>query len=677
MNLITTIPFRQRPAARGYALMLVLMFLAVALIGFGSIMYYISSNSRMTARNNLYVSAQAAAESATEYVMARMMRDYYYSSLSSAATYQTMVPDTTGWPTQFAFKDLSGTSGRTSVTISGGSWEKLPSQFKGLYGYGQEGVITSKAVTKGDLYAVPSTVSQSVWFDNVPLFQFAIFYNQDMEINPGPAMTINGRVHSNFNIWATGSGSGSPLTFGDSVDATGFVTNTPSPLDPQNYGHRSRNVVYSDTNSPLENADSLTVPIGTDGNNNPTNITSILNLPPDGLAAPKSAAYSAGGQVYLYNEADLIISNSPSGVNGNSSSNALTVYYQNPNLADPMVKVTPDVQKIETVASNLYTTAQGYVTNWIPETTYTTNIIYYTRGWKRGRIRSIQVVPHTDYTPQVVQQTVTNVTTSYVSVTNFYYSYVTNVTFYDYRESKTVQAVQVDVARLNAWLNNSSATGGQQYDSLNNTGSTSKNHDISSIYVYNSAPDNSSSLPAVRLVNGQELPPDGLTVATPFPLYVKGNYNVTTDGTHYSTTLGNTTYTRPAALLGDAITVLSGNWSDSYGPGLGVGSRNPVDTTINAATLEGIVPSNGSHYSGGVENFLRLLENWSGHTLYYNGSIVVMFPSQYATAPWSYGYYYTAPNRQWGFDNNFKNQNKLPPLTPEAKYIVRGQYVTK
>ena len=83
--------------------------------------------------------------------------------------------------------------------------------------------------------------------------------------------------------------------------------------------------------------------------------------------------------------------------------------------------------------------------------------------------------------------------------------------------------------------------------------------------------------------------------------------------------------------------------------------------------FEGIVESNpniSGNYSGGVENFLRLLENWGG-TLTYNGSIVVMFPSIYATNYWQpTGNYYNAPTRHWAFDNNFTNLAGLPPLTP-------------
>ncbi len=36
----------------------------------------------------------------------------------------------------------------------------------------------------------------------VPLFQFGIFSNEDIEIHPGPLMTFNGRVHGNKNIYA-------------------------------------------------------------------------------------------------------------------------------------------------------------------------------------------------------------------------------------------------------------------------------------------------------------------------------------------------------------------------------------------------------------------------------------------------------------------------------------------
>lgn len=39
----------------------------------------------------------------------------------------------------------------------------------------------------------------------IPLFQFGMFSNGDIEIHPGPLMTFNGRIHSNGNIYALSS----------------------------------------------------------------------------------------------------------------------------------------------------------------------------------------------------------------------------------------------------------------------------------------------------------------------------------------------------------------------------------------------------------------------------------------------------------------------------------------
>ena len=124
--------------------------------------------------------------------------------------------------------------------------------------------------------------------------------------------------------------------------------------------------------------------------------------------------------------------------------------------------------------------------------------------------------------------------------------------------------------------------------------------------------------------------------------------------------------------MGDAITILSGAWNDA------TTNKNPTasTTTVNAAILAGIVPSTNSMYSGGVENFLRTLENWGSATLWYNGSIVVMFPSKYATNYWQQtGGYYSAPNRAWAFDTNFVQQAGLPPLTPQSKGVIRASWI--
>jgi hypothetical protein len=192
-------------------------------------------------------------------------------------------------------------------------------------------------------------------------------------------------------------------------------------------------------------------------------------------------------------------------------------------------------------------------------------------------------------------------------------------------------------------------------------------------------PDVSGREPGVRLYNGAELPANGLTVATPEPIYVQGHYNAP------SSVRGrlDTTGTKPASLVGDAITVLSTSWLDSQNGGTTPGNRAAGDTTVNAAFLAGIKETalrelgTREGYSGGVENFTRLLENWSGRTFTYNGSMVVMFYSKIATGWWTgTGSYYSPPRRNWAFDVNFLDARKLPPGTPCVRSMIRGQWTT-
>ncbi|MGB9601435.1 MAG: hypothetical protein ACPMAG_01440, partial [Limisphaerales bacterium] len=132
--------------------------------------------------------------------------------------------------------------------------------------------------------------------------------------------------------------------------------------------------------------------------------------------------------------------------------------------------------------------------------------------------------------------------------------------------------------------------------------------------------------------------------------------------------------TMPASLIADAITILSGNWNDANSKS-GISSRVATSTTVNAAFFAGIVETVPGHYSGGLENFPRFLENWSGKTLTYNGSMVVMFTSRYATNYWpGTGTVYNPPNRNWSFDVNFYNPERLPPLTPSVRAVIRFKW---
>jgi hypothetical protein len=247
----------------------------------------------------------------------------------------------------------------------------------------------------------------------------------------------------------------------------------------------------------------------------------------------------------------------------------------------------------------------------------------------------------------------TNELPLFVSTTN---------SFWDEREGKTVMPIDINIATFTPWCaTNTSirpALGGK---------------DVFAIYILDRRTLPGTSLGAVRLVNGRQLPSRGLTVTTPRPLYVLGHYNQTN-----SAFLGtnDTSTTLPASILADAITILSTNWSDANSAAP-VASRNARPTTVNAAILAGAVESAGGSYGGGMENFPRFLETWGlANAFTYNGSMVKMFPSLYATNMWGKSNVYKPPKRDWAYDINFENPEKLPPLAPSLQVVTRSQWAT-
>jgi hypothetical protein len=249
-----------------------------------------------------------------------------------------------------------------------------------------------------------------------------------------------------------------------------------------------------------------------------------------------------------------------------------------------------------------------------------------------------------------------NITTNelalFVSTTN---------SFWDAREGKTVLPIDIDIGALKSWSETNS-----------NLRFALIGSNLSSIYIVDNRTLPGTSLGAVRVFNGLQLPTNGLTVATGRPLYVLGDYNQLNPANIGTT---NTSTTRPASLVGDAITILSDSWVDNKST-LGVGSRGASSTTVNAALLTGVVETTLGHYSGGMENFPRFLESWGlANVFTYNGSMVKMFPSLYATNVWG-GSYYDPPARNWAYDANFGDLTKLPPKTPSLLKVIRSQWAT-
>jgi hypothetical protein len=195
--------------------------------------------------------------------------------------------------------------------------------------------------------------------------------------------------------------------------------------------------------------------------------------------------------------------------------------------------------------------------------------------------------------------------------------------------------------------------------------------------------------------------PAPLTLAAEQAIYIQGDYN-TTDG-------------QAAAAMGDTLAVLSnactnadrviscGDLNDASGNPVqgtyasltananysGTPATVPVatPTTVRAAFLSQTDLTNTAatpfRYSGGLNNYIRMLENWQNVPLTYVGSFISLGTPAEFSGPYQYGrtggnlvdrsqtnyYYYFPPIRNFSFDTSFNIASQLPPLTPKVVYL--------
>ena len=199
-------------------------------------------------------------------------------------------------------------------------------------------------------------------------------------------------------------------------------------------------------------------------------------------------------------------------------------------------------------------------------------------------------------------------------------------------------------------------------------------------------------------------------MATPNPVYVQGDYNSGAT-TNYSSTSGGTSTAsaltasnQPASNGSGAYPNANSAPDETSGSHLHVGGgghrrrcgddpvptvgamatppprsirATPTSTTINSAIVAGNVPTTSSAYSGGIENFPRLLEDWSSSLyLTIHGSFGLLYDSEQATGVWqNTGNYYNAPSRRWFFDPTLQDKN--PPGFPVAYAYGMGAWTLK
>ena len=458
--------------------------------------------------------------------------------------------------------------------------------------------VTSKSLnSKGNVEAILELRFKSRL---VPMFQFAAFYNKDLEILPGPTMTLAGPVHVNGDLY---------LNANTQLDLDGQVTTSGKLF-------RGRKNDGTCNSTPVRAKDPASwislIPSCpnrrevTTANLVPWNGMIQRDVTPVDVPAPE-VLDPTPGEVY-WDKADirLVLRLDGSG--------------------NPVTTNAPTGVEIQDAATGTANTAS------------TTNLNNCT-----GSISSKPVGNST--------------------------------TFFNNRENRSIRMLEVDAfALLNCVQTRLNAGGGGQIL----TGGRSLNDNTEGglvVYLTVKGPNsnNASSGYGVRIRNAAALQSNvagasavrGITFVSNQGVYIHGNFNSTNK--------------IPAAVLADAFNVLSTAWplADTWDT-LNVSSRPAGNTTINAAILSGTdttgnaegTGGQGGAYNGGLENYPRFHENWTGRTLTYYGSFVSLNKPRHSNGAWVYGHpQYNAPNRDWHYDTSFNDVANLPPLSPRFVYL--------
>ncbi len=532
----------------------------------------------------------------------------------------------------------------------------------------------------------------------IPLFQFAAFYRNDLEILPGPDMVLTGRVHTNGDLYLN---AGSQLLIED-APALGVNTVQVSAGGDLYRGRKDSNACEG-----LIKIDKLEDILAPSGDLDPA------ELPCDGTATrlvPQSELDAWQGSVRSrietinIPEPDIIAKGS--GVFWNKADLRIVLKLDSPD-ALPLGATLAHSIEVQTASGSrdIGRTAQLHSfmsdAGWnAANSTYPgTMPIFYTDVPLSGPgcacddmtpvCFSALASCYRDGIPNTGPASDARV---YAAVmgdgVNFDLDYRRGG-FYNWREGKWMLLLNINMGDLLRWNQ-------QNGDPLFSTTDASQGGLV--IYASVEGPDSDNlNNYGVRVFGGANLAipggidvvanPTGLTFVSDQAMYVLGDYNrgIVPAASIQPWSDPAILPRQPAALIGDSINILSeGYWNcvgtscrdaQSVTPLLG-GARNGATTVINAAFLGGVdtTPDGfvGS-YNGGIENYPRFHETWTGNWLRYRGSFVSLGEPEHVGGAWcgtgSTCNIYDPPQRDWNFDTAFNDIANLPPLTPRFTFL--------
>ncbi|HKS07034.1 MAG TPA: hypothetical protein VJR92_12025 [Gemmatimonadaceae bacterium] len=631
-------------ARRGFALeaTLIIMVLISALIL--ASLSGVVSQQRVNTTDLANMQALYVAEGGADAVMAQLNTFMGDGNLSDAELALITTPTVSGW----TFAPVAATKIGPQVvrTITDGD-------FAGLVSYNQEIDLRVAATNPaGDRGEVVITANAQA----VPVYQFGVFYDKDLEIHPGAQMTLEGWVHSNSKIYV----SSGALTFLSQVTSTDSLV----------FQRKSHNERIAG----VRIANNAGTPIVLTFDNRGTTYTQFIDYSQSIFdSRVRSIAHGVPGlRLPLPAGSPASTLTRPRSAADNNQVKGVKYSWK----ADLVLRV--NMALAGTTGSNMYRHDQpghicnsqgGYGTNPSDPINGSGNI---NATWQRDS-SSFSALPDSLTCKSIFKWNPGSAAAASPALER--------TQFRDGRENIRVYSLDIDMAQLRAWVNASWA---------------SRHPKIIYVEFYNVP---AGYYPAVRIINGSQLPgaeptptpraPYGLTIATHAPVYVKGDFNYVA---------ANPTYWKPAAIVSDAIIFQSPAWNDNtnggnYGNNAAVqlaagGFANPNTMNVYAAVsaghtattcdwqtagCSGVYPAN---YGGGLESFPRFLENWSSANHVFRGSLTSFYESQQANLrTWSQGTaFYSAPVRDWRFDLRLQDTNNMPPGTPVVGTVLQLAY---
>ena len=610
----------------GSATITMLILSTAAFIVVGSLLNFSASDTRLSRIALDQQKAYVAAEAGLDYGVMQlhnMLFSYKLNPQVAQADLQesiNMVAPPPTLPGPYVYASPTGSAFSISVDTPIISGCLTQGNYIGNNGYYQAFTITcgvSNTVT-----GMKVKLQEHLQAFALNVVSFGVFYQNDLEIQPGSTMTFKGPVHCNANIYC-----GGPLTFYDKVTAAGGI-----------YVRR------------LDDGTTLPEPKIADSR---SNVVSML------LGGDNTVESS-----YLDSSNANWTAQSLNRWQGQVLTGAQGVSPMSPPI-DPLSSAHAIIERAIPAPGSgqtnlLYnaTTEKAKFANTAAIRIYvkTNRTIVVTDSFSNTIIRSTILGTNAiAFSNQVVLQTA-GTYPGYQGCTNLYtkdangcYTMRSNgivgvgQKFYDERQMTNMAPVDLYIDSLltnfpdlyQSYL----ATQGQ-----------------SAVYITSDAPTN-GGMPCVRLRNGYNLLTP-LTIASDLPVYIEGNFNSTNN-------FGLSA--QPVCVAGDAITMLSVDWQDAKSTASS-SIRIPDDTTYNLVMMGGNITTSTGNYNGGLENELRFLENWAGYTVKFRGSVINLWNSQMANGDWggnnaTNGYVYGVPStRDWGYDPIYRVSN--PPDIP-------------